>query len=115
MLESRILSLAKLAPAPPLNQFMAAPAKSDVSAQPSVGDWVCRAASALLPHPTCRNTPPLGEFLGRQNFTEEAPGQRVLCSELCSSAFHSFLSIASGVWRFAEPPFYRIWIPSLAL
>jgi hypothetical protein len=46
--------------------------------------------SALIPHPTRRDSPPLSEFLSSQNFKERTFGWRVLCSGLCSSGFHTF-------------------------
>jgi hypothetical protein len=48
------------------------------------------ATSALIPYPTRRYTPPLSEFFGGQHFKEKTLGWRVLCSELCSSGFHTF-------------------------
>jgi hypothetical protein len=54
-----------------------------------VGDRFRAPTSALLPHPTGRDTPPVGEFLGRQNFKERTLRWYDLCSELCSSVFHS--------------------------
>jgi hypothetical protein len=48
------------------------------------------ATPALIPHPARRDTPPLSEFIGGQNFKERSPRPLGLCSELCSSRFHAF-------------------------
>lgn len=71
-----------------------------------MGNRIGAATSALLPHPTRWNTPPLSKFLGSQNLKERALAGCVLCSGLCSSGFHAF-SINTFVWRFAEPPYFR--------
>jgi hypothetical protein len=48
------------------------------------------AIPALIPHPARRDTPPLGEFIGGQNFKERPTSRLVLCSDLCSRGFHTF-------------------------
>ena len=90
MLESSDLPSVRLPPDPPLGQLRATPTESDVSAESCVGNWVRTSTSALIPHPTGRDTPPLGELLGGQNFKERTLCWCVLCSELCSSGFHRF-------------------------
>jgi len=55
-----------------------------------MGNRIGAATSALVPHPTRRDTPPLCELLGGQNFKEKTVGPAVLCSELCSADFHIF-------------------------
>jgi hypothetical protein len=90
MLESSDLCSGRLSPKPPLGQLRATPTEPDVPAESRVRDRVRASASALFPHPTGRDTPSVGEFLGGQNFKERTLGWCVLCSELCSSAFHRF-------------------------
>jgi hypothetical protein len=80
----------RLPPDPPLGQLRATPTESDVSAESCVGNRVRTSTSALIPHPTGRDTPPLSELLGGQNFKERTLCWCVLCSELCSSGFHRF-------------------------
>jgi hypothetical protein len=55
-----------------------------------MGNRIGAATPALIPHPTRRDPPPLSEFFRRQNFKARTLGWRVLCSELCSSGFHTF-------------------------
>ena len=55
-----------------------------------MGNRIGAATPALVPHPTRRDTPSLGELLGGQNFKEKTVGQGVLCSDLCSGTFHIF-------------------------
>jgi hypothetical protein len=103
MLESSNLSSVRLSPDPPLGQLRASPTEPDISAESRVGNRVRTTTSTLLPDPSWRDTPPLGELVGGQNFKERTLSRCILCSKLCSSGFHRFLSISSLVWRFAEP------------
>jgi hypothetical protein len=90
MLESREFFFVGLSTAPPSSQLWTAPTKADISAESRVRNWVGTSASALVPDPTRRNSPPLSEFLGGQHFEKRLLGRRVLCSGLCSSVFHAF-------------------------
>jgi hypothetical protein len=53
-------------------------------------DGIAATTSALVSDPARRDSPPLSEFFGGQNFKEGSVGCYELCSGLCSSGFHIF-------------------------
>jgi hypothetical protein len=53
-------------------------------------DGIAATTSAPVSDPARRDSPPLSEFFGSQNFKEGTVAFYVLCSGLCSSGFHIF-------------------------